>query len=468
MAGTGKTTIAYSLCEALRNWGLFGASFFCSRNAADCSNAENIPPSIAYQLSQHSSPFLNALVEALDSHNGQPGQNITVRFERTLEQPLRQIGNRIGAPLIVVIDALDECSEPRLSEELISCLWRSAATLPIKFFLTGRPESHFRCKIYNPDDISLRRFHLHDVEKEMVKSDIHLFIQEQLGHLEDKIRNWKSLLESLVDYADRLFICAATASKFILEAPDGFQADRLESIVLRRQNSGSASALHHIYSIVMDATCKKHSEKAELDALYKILRTIVCLRNPLSVQDLALFINMNEEKITGLLSGLHSVVSIPQGNGPVQPLHASFPEYLLASTNHLGGTTPSEIHALLAESSFRIMNEKLEFNIAKFPTSYQANIDIPLSHFLESIGPSISYASLFWGHHLQQSRTNQQVFRAKLVDFFVKKKLLFWLEVLSVLQSVNKANPSLYSLVDTISSTSNLIVSGSQVQLYSY
>src|SRR5258705_13071070 len=37
-AGTGKTTIAYTVAEACRKRGILGASFFCSRDYAERSN----------------------------------------------------------------------------------------------------------------------------------------------------------------------------------------------------------------------------------------------------------------------------------------------------------------------------------------------------------------------------------------------------------------------------------------------
>ncbi|CAE6437130.1 unnamed protein product, partial [Rhizoctonia solani] len=55
MAGTGKTTIAYSFCEWLEHTNRLGASFFCSRISSTCRSLSQIVPTIAYQLA-HFSP----------------------------------------------------------------------------------------------------------------------------------------------------------------------------------------------------------------------------------------------------------------------------------------------------------------------------------------------------------------------------------------------------------------------------
>ncbi|CAE6513217.1 unnamed protein product, partial [Rhizoctonia solani] len=57
MAGTGKTTIAYTLCQRLDANHRLGASFFCSRLLPECRDVNLIIPSIAYQLARASRPF---------------------------------------------------------------------------------------------------------------------------------------------------------------------------------------------------------------------------------------------------------------------------------------------------------------------------------------------------------------------------------------------------------------------------
>ncbi|ELU36788.1 NACHT domain-containing protein [Rhizoctonia solani AG-1 IA] len=68
MAGTGKTTIAYTLCEQLEKSGQLGASFFCSRASPDCRNVVRIVPTIAYQLARFSNPYQNELCKALSNN----------------------------------------------------------------------------------------------------------------------------------------------------------------------------------------------------------------------------------------------------------------------------------------------------------------------------------------------------------------------------------------------------------------
>ncbi|QRV96993.1 hypothetical protein RhiJN_25012 [Ceratobasidium sp. AG-Ba] len=68
MAGTGKTTIAYTLCSRLEAAGQLAASFFCSRSLPECRDVTRIIPTIAYQLARMCVPFQDELCRALDKN----------------------------------------------------------------------------------------------------------------------------------------------------------------------------------------------------------------------------------------------------------------------------------------------------------------------------------------------------------------------------------------------------------------
>ena len=57
LAGTGKTTIAYTVAERCHEEGILGASFFCSRSDSDCNNPSMIFTTIAYQLGLFYPPY---------------------------------------------------------------------------------------------------------------------------------------------------------------------------------------------------------------------------------------------------------------------------------------------------------------------------------------------------------------------------------------------------------------------------
>ncbi|KDN33659.1 hypothetical protein RSAG8_13248, partial [Rhizoctonia solani AG-8 WAC10335] len=122
MAGTGKTTISYSVCTALDSGHMLGASFFCSRLREECRNVNKIIPSIAYQLARFSRPFQYALCNALEKNPDAHGGALRMQFDALIKGPVLQVQHTLPEELIVVIDALDECDNTESTRRMLESL----------------------------------------------------------------------------------------------------------------------------------------------------------------------------------------------------------------------------------------------------------------------------------------------------------------------------------------------------------
>ncbi|PVF91318.1 hypothetical protein CPB86DRAFT_820590 [Serendipita vermifera] len=81
----------------------------------------------------------------------------TVTKEVAEKCPLQEI----QTPIILVLDALDEC-EPKTCQQLLEVLLPNLYNLPhLKLFLTSRPKTHIRQQLNNlsPKELSLRAEH---------------------------------------------------------------------------------------------------------------------------------------------------------------------------------------------------------------------------------------------------------------------------------------------------------------------
>ncbi|KAJ7450405.1 hypothetical protein FB451DRAFT_1052296, partial [Mycena latifolia] len=110
MAGTGKSTIAYTICNHLakdRMASRLGASFFCSRQSVSGRKRRNIIPTLAHELALELPRFRRAL---LDSKVDANAPQLKDHLDSLLIKPWdASIGDREGLPpLVVVVDALDE------------------------------------------------------------------------------------------------------------------------------------------------------------------------------------------------------------------------------------------------------------------------------------------------------------------------------------------------------------------------
>ncbi len=140
MAGTGKSTIAYTLCQRLRSCSRLGASFFCSRNEENTRSRNFLVPTIVRQLLSAYKPLVASLQGLdLEAFNGTWEEDI----DNLLVQPwvAARMSGFEAPPLVIVIDALDEL-EDNAGAQFIQELINTLAKTPLhglKFLLTSRP-----------------------------------------------------------------------------------------------------------------------------------------------------------------------------------------------------------------------------------------------------------------------------------------------------------------------------------------
>ncbi|KAH7338979.1 hypothetical protein B0J17DRAFT_754519 [Rhizoctonia solani] len=140
MAGTGKTTIAYSLSKRLDEQGQLGASFFCSKDSSDCSDANRIVPTIASQLAQYSRTFQQSLCQILENDPGVRTLSVERQLATLIFDILRDSNQRniIKNTTVIVIDALNECRDQTAIKLMVNALLRHSAFLPFKVFVTSQ------------------------------------------------------------------------------------------------------------------------------------------------------------------------------------------------------------------------------------------------------------------------------------------------------------------------------------------
>ncbi|KAG8710567.1 hypothetical protein FRC11_004383 [Ceratobasidium sp. 423] len=439
MAGTGKTTIAYSLCERLEATGQLAASFFCTRMSRECSNAKRIIPTIAYQLAQQSALFRNALCEALDKNPDIGAFNTTSQFDSLLARPLMESRELIERNLVVVIDALDECDDPHAVEIVLDILFRYAADLPVKFFVTSRPEPAIRNSMMSGIAECNRpqsTLYLHEIEKSLVQADIELYLKDELkgmlpAHCAD--------IEELAEQAGNLFIYAATAVRYIRSIGKSVNSrQRLKTILgVNNQSNKSMSTIDIdtlYYSIISAAIRDDSLEPDEQKSIQAVLWTAICACEPVLIDTLAALCDFDQTDVAvSALEPLYSVLHVSDHNHFVTTLHASFPNFMFSKERSQEFFCDKSIHdQFLARRCLDIMKAQLRFNICGLESSFILDDKIPdLKARVESrISLELFYASRFWVDHLSQGGAPSSLL--ELTYEFLSQRLLFWMEVLNL------------------------------------
>ncbi|KIJ29374.1 hypothetical protein M422DRAFT_784280 [Sphaerobolus stellatus SS14] len=469
MAGIGKSAIAASFCQALAAspYCQLGGSFFCSRQADDCNKVERILPTIAFQLAYRFPPYRQAIIDVLKgTFHASFSSKMLQEQAKTLFMDIPSTAREIskGVPVVVVIDALDECvpstdTSYTIVSDFLRVLLRS--NLPFKVLLTSRPENHIlqgfssekffgidedlsRDQIFRSNFVRYATLKIHDIELAIVEEDIERYLRRQLCTV---IQDADQDISTLAKKCGKLFIFAFTAVKYIRSPSNLSSFDlRQRLLALLKSISESSSELtkdidelyQHIFKDAYEE--KKLSEK---NGLRMALDTVVCLRQPQSVTVIAALLGEQSADVRTLLGNFNSVLDIPDDdNGLVLIFHASFPDYLL-DKNRSGDyhLDPTEHHGELASKCLKKMNDLLHRDICNTEAKKMLNSEVSEDVIRKHIPDDLKYACTFWASHLDASKLapDGSASVAEKLESFVKDHLLNWLECLSLIKELHIA-----------------------------
>ncbi|QRW11533.1 Notchless protein [Ceratobasidium sp. AG-Ba] len=433
MAGTGKTTIAYSLCSILEAAGQLAAGFFCSRSFQDCTSVHRIAPTIAYQFARLCPPYRAALCEALRKDPEIGDAEVKTQFEKLLDEPLRRIDRELPRrSLVVVIDALDELSQVSDAYMVLDSLIGLASSIPVRFFVTCRPDTGLMAKIQS-DRARRLLYHLHDIELSLVQADIQTYLEYKLkpgGITEEQVKR-------LAEQSGPLFIYASTAVQYVgLEDRSLDHEERLRVVLGMNPVASTKSheRLDELYSMIVSTALEnKKKEKWETDAIRPVLYTIICAREPLTLTALARLLVLDAKKFEQAIEPLRSVVRVDPSSGIVATLHASFPDYILSEPRSGRFWCDASKHNdVLARACFDRMNKLLRFNICSLESSFLLDEQVSdiASRIKGAIPIDLYYACQYWIDHGRSGATSPETI--ELLDQFLNKRLLFWMEVMNL------------------------------------
>jgi hypothetical protein len=470
-AGTGKSTISYTVAEECRKRGILGASFFCSRDDAECSNAGLIITTIAYRLGIFNPSFKAEVSRVVASDPGIGYASIPYQLEQLIVNPLLSLSGSIRS-CVVVVDALDECRESGTTSLILSSLSRYANELiPIKFLVTSRPESHITTAFEVRELRSAsQKLILHEVRLDVVEADITRYLSSALARtrISREIRcEWPTMedVRKLAQLSHGLFIFAATSVRFIEDRNAVDARGQLGSLLRNTppelEDFSPHSHLYRLYTQVLDHAFPTISF-ATSGRLRMILGSISLIRQPLSPVALENLLGLKSSTVRETLVNLHSVVIVPDDDiGTIRLLHPSFFDFI---TSPLHCRNPKFVvnleiqHTLLARACFHAM-KGLQQDICglRNPSILNNEVDDLSTRIKSNIPSHMQYACLHWASHLAHAS-----FSDILVDLmreFCAEKMLNWLEVCSLLGELRHALLALNTAQQMIAVRYDLLIS---------
>jgi hypothetical protein len=423
--GLGKTSIANSLCDRLHGTRNLGGSFFCRRDDPVLSEPKRVLPTLVSKLAGMWGPYRKLVAQALQDD---PQLNPESRRGETLFSLLESVPKRPSRILVVVIDALDECGDSGTRSRLLTCLLEACSRVSwIKVIITSRPEHDIK-SFFEQNLISRRDI----AEDNQTRDDIQLFTRHRMTSI--ATRRGEELLTQITDHSDGLFIFAETLCRFV----DGHNPNALLARALDGRLREAKSGLYQLYSTAILSSIGE--SKDEFHSLAQAF-VVVATYRPLPDETLASLVGLEHGVVRSLVDGLSSILYRDRSsNGGIRVRHLSVIDFLT------GPECPEELRIDIQDANGQLghrclitMAKQLEFNICKLETSCLLNAEIRDldDRVQEKISDALQYSCMHWSSHLCSDSLPASEHVCELLSTFLSgTRLLYWLEVLSLLGKV--------------------------------
>ncbi|KAF9445555.1 hypothetical protein P691DRAFT_777487 [Macrolepiota fuliginosa MF-IS2] len=260
LAGVGKSAIAHTCAEKLKELGKLGATFFFSRNGRD--KATEFIPTIVYQLSIKFPDYRVLVDHRIRNDRAILDKIMAVQFEALVVEPLQELekaGKGIRKRITIIVDGLDECNSADDQRKIIKTIAAAArsGTTPFCWAFFSRPSPHIEGSFTRTDVTRITRTTVLPISND-ANSDIELYLRDGFENiLRDRNISAKSQwpsdndIQTLVKSSNGLFIYAATALRVVARA--GSLEEALRAVCATTFND------------------KRNSPFAELDAFYMLI-----------------------------------------------------------------------------------------------------------------------------------------------------------------------------------------------------
>ncbi|CAE6344033.1 unnamed protein product [Rhizoctonia solani] len=453
-AGIGKSTISTSVCKGMFDRGAHVVSFFCKRDDSELRDPLRLINSIAHGLACRYPPYGKLVAKAIETNKDlyAPYLDLETRYRWLLKNPLCELNNTPSpTPCVVIIDALDECGteksrveREKSREQLLKYLVELSSLVTwLRVIVTSRPDSDIRDFFDKFVAQPLERIDLH---KYPAVNDIRAFIEKTLGKIPSEDGWPVDGIDRLCKKAGDLFIWGATACAFITGADDS-----LEQLQLVLDGNSSASGFDGLDSLYM-AVIRNALANDAADSLSNMKRCIgavvtISTRQPVPIEALSKLMGQHiKPKILGkIISRLGAVLySDAHLKGAIRVMHPSFADFVV-DKGRSGDfwANPVQRNIEISAGCVHAMKNELRFNICELETSHLPNNEIPDldSKIDANISGQLAYSCIYWIDHLlgSEDKFTEVAGLAAVVVQAEQPLLLYWLEVLSVLQKVHIA-----------------------------
>ena len=468
-AGSGKSTIARTIAHRYEGQRRLAATFFFSKTiGGDARRSHKFVTSIAYQIAQHSTELRGLISQAMELDDMIIHKSLLQQWQQLILKPLTQVvAGSFRFPILIIVDALDECEDYEDTELFVSLLagLQQLGDMQVRTLITSRPDITIREGFYKISKSDYEILSLQNVSSEAVDDDIRRLFCNEFEAIRKKRKKlpteWPGadIVKTLVERSGGLFIWADTACRFVREG--GIFPQKRISKLLEYDTHTIApdKGLDMLYLTVLkesispkDASYDEEEEDLLCNQLRTVLGTLVTSLSTLSIFVISRLTELSEDEILDILDPLHSILEISGKHyGVVKLHHPSFRDFLVNGERCVDVRfliDESQTHADLASGCIKLMFKGLRRDMCNLSELGILNEDISRSRVKDSIHEQLEYACQYWVDHVQRSGCsvgdNSETFAV------LKKHFLHWLEALSLTGKLRSGIESIKTLITLV------------------
>ncbi|KIM82264.1 hypothetical protein PILCRDRAFT_474447 [Piloderma croceum F 1598] len=428
LAGSGKSTLSTTVARLFRQTKRLGAFMFFDRNVSEQNNPGLVIQTLAYLLALYDHRIGDAVSAVIEKNRNIANDDVDLQFKKLLLEPLGGLVDlQLEGPIVVVLDALDECGSPKEREPLLKVLAKEFAHLPsfLRVIVTSRPDSDINCQFKSERHVLPYQL---DITSKITRKDIESFFRYRMAEVRTKNPSlslpveWpeEQRIQALAERASGLFIWASTACKYI-DAHD--PEERLVTLLQADMGLDATSALDTLYTTALQFEGRSTDLAFGVD-FRVIMGTLLVLRNTLSLSTLIELLAVDKTRpLEHIISQLGSVL---YNNGIIRILHPSFADFLSRRDRckcdvWFIDTTLHNIR--VTRDCLDRLDDFLEENVCNLTLSREAQASLP---------EHIAYACVFWVEHVCLIEDTSCI--ADRLSAFLFKHLLHWFEAMSILK----------------------------------
>jgi hypothetical protein len=470
-AGSGKSSVANSIAVFFDRLERLGACFRFNRDTEGLNNPNYLFGNLCYQLAHFSERLSGKALSVIKTMGRVDGSSLQTQAKKLLVDTTNAA--ELVGPIVVVIDALDESGNQRMRKDILFAIAAEFPKLPrsIKVLITSRDEFDIRGSLEGCS----QEMRIDDTEG--TAEDIASYIQFRMEDIRRRSHlpsGWPKTakLQELNRSAERLFIWASVACNFIEDGLD--PAVRLNQMlvvttVATGERKSALTPLDNLYYNILE---NAFPDKDDLDAFRYVVGSIVAVSTPfthIGLDSLLGLVSEAEDPLilanghllhlsssNVIISSLRSILRVDPSDsigreGPVRLLHPSLFDFLTSRADERFRIDLLEQNRILAFRCLAILNSQLKFDICDIRNLSLLNKEIEdLPKRIDCCIPeALRYSCQYFAYHVAKVSDFDTTLTDTL-DKFVSKHLLHWIETMSLLGEISKAEDCLQVLSSSL------------------